>query len=322
MGLEVERQSERFKGGELARKLQLGDAIWETFAVRLAAYLTRMFDSEDNELVLQSPRMGAKSGEPVRARFTTVEGGAHVRVEMSGDALFAQGARLGDQQICHLRERGWLGGDQVRPVFELRVTVFDALWVADQVSGAVRDAYCLIDPGLLSVSASGPATKGIPILGLSMAGECDSRSTDAATPVMFLRTREEFLDTLRTELQDSSSAPCDGELPPLDQDGDLVLMHHGHPVWVRVMPDQPAIQLMTVVVPEVVSRRQAAVELNELNRHSAWSKWTLRGRVVWQTHLMPAQPFVPVAFHEALASFLGDLDGSADQLTFRLRGDA
>ena len=76
-----------------------------------------------------------------------------------------------------------------------------------------------------------------------------------------------------------------GERPPVDDDGDVVLMHLEQPVWIRVRPEQPAIEISARVAHDVRSRRATAVELAVLNGDNPWVKWVQRDRTVWQ-HLV------------------------------------
>ena len=68
-----------------------------------------------------------------------------------------------------------------------------------------------------------------------------------------------------------------GERPPVDDDGDVVLMHLDQPVWIRVRHEQPAIEIFARVAHDVRSRRATAVEVAVLNRDNPWVKWTQRG---------------------------------------------
>lgn len=65
------------------------------------------------------------------------------------------------------------------------------------------------------------------------------------------------------------------------------------------------------------SRRAAAVEIGLLNRDSPWVRWTLRDRDIWQTILLPGNPFVPSHLHTMLDQFHKAMTATRDDLAYR-----
>lgn len=90
----------------------------------------------------------------------------------------------------------------------------------------------------------------------------------------------------------------------------------------RVLPNQPAVEIIARVAYDVRSRRAAAVELGLLNRNHLWSRWTLRQREVWQTVHLPAQPFAPRHLDVMLDLFFEAMADTRDDLALRLRAKA
>lgn len=107
----------------------------------------------------------------------------------------------------------------------------------------------------------------------------------------------------------------------VDDDEDFVLRHLDQPVFVRVLPDQPAVQIFTRLVHGVRSRRGAAVEIGLLNRDDVWMKWILRDHSVWQSAMVPAMPFAETHLEVMLDLFWHSMERTRDDLALRTGGE-
>ena len=296
---------------------------WERFELRLGAYLSTMVDpTEGDHLLLEAPGESGADGCAPYLQFAAFGEGRMVRAEVSSNLYLAPAHHLTAQQTTDFRPMGWLGGDEHNHNHYLERPVADAKLIASIAVVVLRDYFHLPYPELLSVQAWGPAAAGIAILGLPDTADVPADIVDsAATPsapallVAYPEDRAQLMDCVRGVLRDRYAGK-----PKTDDDEDFVLSHLGQPVWVRVCQGQPAVQIMARIVHSVHSRRQTAVELGLLNRDHPWLKWILHERSVWQTLLVPAQPFAPEHLSDALDLFFAAMSETRDDLVLRTGG--
>lgn len=84
--------------------------------------------------------------------------------------------------------------------------------------------------------------------------------------------------------------------------------------------DLAIIEAFAVVVTDVRSRRQAAIELGLLNRDCPMIKLTMQDRHVIQTVALPGYPFVPMQLLVLPASFANVLAQASGDLSLRTGG--
>jgi len=312
------------------------DAGWEELEGGLATYLSMMVDpDEDDHLLIEltDPDPDGDVGCPPYAQFAAFGGGRMIRAEVSGNAYLRASFRLGTDAAAWFTSLDWAGGGQSAEAgdveernWHIEVAVEFADEVARTVVQAFRQHFGIPHPQLLTYQAWGPAADEAEILGLCATGDVPLDEPTAPTGtsieaehqsvlgqvVLEPADREELLAYVAGVLREKYEAET-----TLDDDGDFVLHHLGQPVWVRVRPDQPAVEIMARVAHEVHSRRATAVEIGLLNRDSAWVRWDQRDRTVWQTLLLPGIPFVPRHLDAMLDVFLDTMASTRDDLAYR-----
>lgn len=113
-----------------------------------------------------------------------------------------------------------------------------------------------------------------------------------------------------------------GEEPSVDDDGDLSFDLDGTTVFILFSPDGSAVQVWSMVVRGVYSRRNTAVELDLLNRKGVWNTWYMSGRDVFVRATLAAQPLSAENLGRVLRSFVFEFRSSSDELAYRLGGSA
>jgi hypothetical protein len=194
--------------------------------------------------------------------------------------------------------------------------------IAAMAVAALRDAFEILHPDLLSMQVWGTAADGAVVLGLRSTADVPGDVVDGNEPAPLqmvtlpLPTDHAQLfalvrDTLREKLD---------EEPTVDDDEDFVLTHLGQPVYVRVRKEIPAVEVFARVVHDVYSRRQTATEIALLNRDSAWITWKLRERDVWQNAIVEGQPYVANQLLSTIDVFFQAMDQTRGDLALRTRG--
>ncbi|MEK4240499.1 hypothetical protein NYE39_00590 [Janibacter sp. FSL W8-0316] len=172
----------------------------------------------------------------------------------------------------------------------------------------LRNIVGVPHPQLLTHRAQGPCAQLSPVLGLAWTGG------PRPAPKVYVETdREALVDIVEEALSDDYEVFR-------DEDDDLFVEHLGQRVWVRVLPDAPAIVISTRVTHGARSRRQAAVEVGILNRSNAWVWWQVIGRDIVQTATVEAMPFAPHHLMTTMEVFL-DAMATRDDLALRVGGE-
>ncbi|MFT3872641.1 MAG: hypothetical protein QM714_08340 [Nocardioides sp.] len=283
------------------------DAAWEEFEGNLAAYLATMVDPEEGDhllVELTDPTPFDGAGCAPYAQFASFGDGEAIRAEISGNAHLRPRHQLDPAGCEFLDLMGWSGNDAAGDADEQNwfamCPIADVGQIAAEVVIALRHYFGIAHPHLLTYDAWGPAAEGAGLLGLCATSDvpADEPTAPRTAPGRVRRPVLEQMaikaadhDELRDLVRRLLGEKYDDE-PTVDDDGDFVLEHMGQPVWIRVLVNQPAVEIMARVAHGVRSRRGTAVELGLLNRDNLWVRWTLRDRAVWQGLVLPAHPFV------------------------------
>lgn len=284
-------------------------ARWVDFERSLAVHLARMDDpAEADMLVLEVPGSDdASAGSTPYVQFAGSEGGTVLHTEVWGDDELEPPS--GDTPMMAVPE------------------------VARSVVRALRERFRVAHPDLLTYRAWGPSATAADDLGLCASNAVPVDTVDlrpvsepeassgaagagqSTSAVHEPESREELLLMVGAVLRRAF-----GEVV-VDDDGDFVLTHLDQPVFVRALADQPAVKIFTRVVHGVRSQRSAAVEVGLLNRDEVWVKWTLRGRSVWQTLMVPAMPFAELHLRVMVDLFCQAMERTRDDLAVRTGGE-
>ena len=291
------------------------DEAWNQLEQSLAVHLARMTQDGDH-LVIELPE-GHGGGTTPYAQFAGFGDGFMVRAELGGDAYLAPANQLSAEWCETLRLMGWQGNDEEELNWFVERPVGDAKLVSAMVVGALREAYGVVHPLLLTYRAWGPVAAAAAELGLNATAEVPAELPESPETPMALvpDDRDDLVEMVLMTLDAKY-----GERPDLDDEGDVVLTHLDQPVWVRARPDQPAVEIFTRVAHAIHSRRATAAELAILNRDNPWVKWTLQDRTVWQHIVIPGLPFAPTHLDAMLDVFLETMAATRDDLAFRIGG--
>lgn len=310
------------------------DATWNDFRDALSGYLTTMTDPLENDhliIELPSPDPSGEDGCAPYAQFTGFGDGTMIRAEISGDYYLLPQYRLGADPAGLATVLCWAGNDAApdgdaekrnwfveRPLAESEVIASQVVWV-------LRHHFGIAHPHLLTYRAWGPAAEAVERLGLCATADVPQDEPAPATTRSFpdaewIRSQLAFEPTDHDELVGLVGAVLrdkyEGE-PTIDEDGDFVLHHLDQPVWVRVRPDQPAVEIAARVAHGVHSRRATAVEIGLLNRDHSWVRWILSDRSIWQSLLLQGMPFAPTHLDAMLDVFFEAMSETRDDLALR-----
>lgn len=260
---------------------------WRLFEARLGAYLSTMIDPRDEDrLTLYLPNVH-NDGQTYALTICSQQSGSALEIQYGFDEVYCDPDDLGDMP--------WRIGDTIRARFDLR------------------------HPQLISVSASGPAAIGLPILGLADHDLIERETHETALalkegePLVYPEDQDTLVWLLLSHLREK----YDPEIE-LDADGDIRLERDGATAWVQISDIAPVISLIAGVVANVRSRRQADIELNVLNRVNPWCRWSRHRRDVWQRATIPVSPFNPQIFDELVDDFFARYAENAPDLADRL----
>ena len=291
------------------------ESAWRELRMALAVQLGRMAEEGDH-LLLEMPE-GHGPGCTPYAQFAGF-GSAMLRAELSGNAYLAAAHELTDEWCESLRMMGWRGNDETEGNWVLERPTADAGIIAAMVVGALREAFGVEHPQLLTYDALGPHAEQPVLLGLSATDDVLAELPASVAPQVTTQMpmdRSELIEMVRACL---AAKVCD--LLSVDDDGDFVLTHLGQQVWVRVRTDQPAVEIIARVTHGVHSRRATSAELAVLNRQHMWTIWVLSGRDVWMRLPIPALPFAPAHLDSMLDIFLAAMTETRDDLAVRVGG--
>lgn len=303
---------------------------WYALEVALGAYLATMVAPEgDDHLLIELPDPtpdGPGECAPY-AQFAAFGDGAMVRAEISGDGYLHPQFHLDEVGCGYLMTAGWSGNDPDDPDTKnwyAERPVAEADDLAEEVVRVLQHHFGVAHPQLLTYHAWGPAAEDADMLGICATEDVPTDDPKApqghgcrpvppaGSTAIVTEDRDELVAVVADVLREKYE--CE---PTVDEDGDFVIQHMDQPVWVRVRPDQPAVELMALVAYGVRSRRATAVEIGLLNRDRLWTRWTLRDRGVWQTLVLPGLPFVPEHLDIFLGIFLQDMSETRDDLALR-----
>jgi len=308
--------------------IDLADEIeraWRGFRARLADRLGAM---ADDDLLMIRAETGVDEDELAGcAPYLQFVGwgGDLVRAETSSNAYLDDRFRLTERDEGLLVELGWLAptyGPEDEPDsgsvnFHTDHERREADLVAVMAVRALREAFGCAHPVFLSadgleIDPAPQAFAPAPEDGSdAWSGWDEDDETVAQLPAAPLELRE---------MVDRAVAPMfDGPLRH-DRDGDIAIISGSTAVWVRVIEDQPAVDIFSYVVTDLEDAGRAELEVAILNRSHPFAKFLLRDDVVTMTYRLCAVPFAPRQLRTVLSRVLEDVDDLARDLVTRVGG--
>lgn len=303
--------------------------FWDVLAINLQGCLESLAEGQEGdhlrlELIGPEPEGAGPDLYPY-VQFSSTEVPGALQAEIPGNVLIHPLYTLDRDECVALRQMGWFGNDPSGEIdWILDFVDVESAVVARETVSILRDFFGIAHPELLTFRASGVMNDIEEQLGLCASAEVPidkptlatfdkpDDSTVTGTDTFVASSHDELVARVAEVL----AGIIDDE-PEIDDDGDFVIRHMDQIVWVRVLDHQPGIQILARVAHGVESPRAAAVEVSILNRDADWVTWSLRGRDIWQSVLIPAMPFVPAHLDGLLPVFLGAMAATRDDLILR-----
>lgn len=271
------------------------DSAWRRFRTELADELAALEVGQAVHVGLGEAGVDGPPEDPAYVVFV-LEVDARLRVEAGG----------GDPDPEEMLERGW-GLPCFQPTGEaVHELIAPAREVDRFVALAVdtlRDVHGCLHPALLEVD------------GLSSRPEApEAPETDEALATVPLDDEH-----LRTLVRDALR-PMTTELVDTD-DGDMVVpVSEENAVVVRVLHDEPALDLLMEVVCDVADTDRLPLELELLNRDAALGRYLVWEGSVVITHRLVAMPFAPITLRGTVAVLVDEVERVAADLLARVGG--
>lgn len=200
-----------------------------------------------------------------------------------------------------------------------RTSPVEAAAVARSVSEACRDRLAVPHPQLLTLRCQGPVGQHVEKLGLTRSGSIPIGNDPADYPnpidvAVEVTDAEDVRERFATIVERVT-----GNVTIVDNTGDLVFDHAGHPIHVTFTEEAPSARLWAWVARGVNSRADTALELARLNRDEEWIMWVLDGRHVMQRSTLAVSPFLPRHIQFQLEHYLYTFADTRDAIAARLR---
>ncbi|NPC97450.1 hypothetical protein [Nocardioides sp. zg-DK7169] len=274
------------------------DDAWRRFRRGLADDLAALEVGQAVHVGLREAQTGAAADDPAYVVFVR-EAGDRLRVEAGG----------GEPDPQEMHDLGW-GLPAFQPageaVHELVVAVREVDRVAARSIDTLRAVHGCLHPALLEVEGLDSWT--------AAPEPAEAPSVDeplATVPLDDEHLRNLVHDALR---------PMTTE-PVHTDDGDLVVpISDDNAVVVRVLHDEPALDLLMEVVCDVVDTDRLPLELELLNRDATLGRYLFWDGSVVITHRVVAMPLAPVALRGTVAVLVDEVERVAADLHARVGG--
>ena len=291
---------------------RITEAAWTRFRRRLADRLATL---DIGDAVVVEVEDGDDDGD---------EGGCTPYVQASSDDGRTASAEVSSNRYLHrrhrldkvsrgrLRELGWTRPSCSRDTLNYS-NEFD-LSHADEAAvmmvRALREVFGVVHPAFLVAPLLETDPGDLPAEVVPMA------SRPAEEPR--LRTPEDKDELER--LVDEALMPVFGHPPVRDEDGDIGVTSGSAVVFIRVLSDQPVVQLFAELAVGVTEHERARFEVGVLNRDWKRVKFMLVGDMVRADVFVPGSPFVPEHLRQALGTMCEMADKVDDDLAYRVGG--
>ncbi|NLD76012.1 MAG: hypothetical protein GX643_05030, partial [Acidimicrobiales bacterium] len=234
-------------------------------------------------------------------QFAGLDDDRGVRMEVSDDKFLDPAHHLGDDGHEQLRALGFTaphGDEHPNPYLDREGEGIGEL--ATIAARVLREVIGVAHPSQLQ--SGGPGSPD---------AELD--------PSLLVAVQAQGADHLR-QLVDEALTPLFDGPPPHDADGDIPVVAGSSLVFVRVRPNQPVIELFSILVQNVANPQQAAIETTILNRDADFIRYLVAGDRILARVCVPAFPFLPIQLRWMLGEMARTLDEVDDDLALRVGG--
>lgn len=287
------------------------DAAWAGFRGRLADHLAGM--EEDDQLIVTA-ESGVDEDDlegctPYLQFLCWDE--TTVRAEVSSNVYLDPHYALTPMCEESLLEIGWEAprDEPGEGNFSTDAELRDADRVAVMAVAALRDVFGVAHPAFLDADG----------LELDPKAEIRPEPGEVEQPDEPMVAFPDNRDELQALVDQALAALATDELEH-DDDGDIPFVAGRSMVFVRVLRDQPCIDLFSFLVLEVRDLERVPLELGLLNAGHPFAKFYLRGDRVVMRHRLLAWPFAPAQLRAAMSRMLEEVDELAGDLAARVDG--
>lgn len=262
---------------------------WVTFTERLADVLSVMDATAD--LTISVARGEDAVGTPVAVRFSAIAPGL-IEATLTG----VHGERA--------QEFGWdIAGGRA----SARRDQDNAAELAALTTETMRDIVGVLHPIFLEPDQ---------LAELLTSGDDAINPPEPGPFGIVMPTSQAQLDAI----VDAELARLFGHSAARNPTGDVAIRVGTTVVFCRSTPDFKELVLFAALVHDVNGRSRACEVLNDLNVESRYCRFALHRDRVFAQVSVPAQPFVPQHFRQALDSISQVADGIDDELASKLGG--
>ncbi len=270
------------------------EQAWARFERRLTRRLERLPDGRS--IALQTPHHEDDDAARPYVQVLAFDGGTARRCEVSADDLLVPEARLGTAGEDLYIALGFAppspDPDDGAPNWWLHADASDSARLAHTAVRVLREGFGVLHPLLLE--GMPPAPPGADARVATTAHQnLEPVDPDTAYQV---GTEDEL-----AALVDRTFATMTSTATGRDEDGDWPVRFERHTAWVRILPGEPTIRVVAVLVHDIRSQRAAAREVAILNRDAAFLRYVLEDDLLVAGLDLDAGPFVPRHLMDAIA---------------------
>lgn len=283
---------------------------WSRFSARLAEVVSMM---EPGATLTIGSIASEDEGHSPFVSFSCGDG-HRITTEASSNAILGEDFQLTPDQLENLEQQGWRPPNADEPHstqnYWFAADQEDAVAIADQAVGALRDVFAVPHPAFLAPDQLAE------VLTPPTPREASLRAYRADDLVAISPTSADHLDTLvGAELVRSL-----GHQPLRDADGDFAIRVGSAMVFVRITTDAREVLVFSPLVHELEGRSRAMEVISDLNAEARFVKFLLIRDRVFASMSVLAHPFVPAHLHQALTTMSLVADQLDEQLATKLRG--
>jgi hypothetical protein len=285
------------------------ELAWTGFRQRLA---DRLADAADDDVLLIELATGVDEDELAGAapyvQFVAW-GEEMLRAEVAGNYYLDERFELSPGDERRLIAFGWSEptcDDVGEENFHLDLPRREADRVAVMAVRALREVFGCPHPTFLAAEGleRGPEA---PVLPEPYPG--------GETELTYPDDHEHLQSLVDTALEVMFEGPAQH-----DEDGDLPIRCGESMAYVRVLADEPTVEVFADIVIDVRDRDRASLEVARLNLRSTHHQFVLRGdRIVMRASLL-AWPFSPAQLRVVVGRFCGEVDDIATEAAMSVSG--
>lgn len=296
----------------MTEDLEAGSELaWREFRQRLA---DRLAEAGEDDILLVGVET-ATADDELHGAAPYVQfvgwGEGMLRAEVASNVHLDERFELTGDDERVLADMGWSEPDDDDAVagesnFHLDAPAREADRVAVLAVRALREVFGCPHPAFLEAEG---------LEGVSSAPVLDPPRADREVELAYPDDHDHLQELVDAALEVTFESPARH-----DEDGDLPISCGQSVVFVRVLDDQPEVEIFAEIVVDVADRQRAIVEAARLNLRSADHQFVVRGdRLVMRTSLV-AWPFSATQLRVVVGRFCHEVDDLAAEAALSVGG--